>query len=584
MILVLDAPRSAERRNREARDVTGREHVVSSAGPPVLVDEDAVVDLEAGGFGEVRRGDDSEPGDDHIRLDRRAVLRRHGPGADLLDELSRENGDALLAVVVVDERRELCGEETCADPVVREDDGHVASVRRERGGDLGADEPAADHGDADSVAGEARAAAGSRRASGSRRRRRRRPTAGVAACHRSRAGPSRTSASSPVSSVAVARIEVERDDASAGVDLDAELGRPAEHGALLLAAPQRLRQRRAGVRARVLRREHPDRARPRRDRGFRDTRHRPSSRRRRSGSDTPPSAAIVTDVGRARAVESRAALTRTATTGARRCGDRRGLRRASRRPAPHEQSRRRARRDLLLPVVLDTRRRTGAGRTGTSSTTARRCCRPRTSRAAASTRRRTPRSSSAQMREIAERRRRHDRRLVVGVRLAGERPAAAGRAGGGRSDGLDVAIHVEPYRGRTPAKAAEDIARLTQEHGFTDFYVYDADRDPAAEWAEALAPLDDVRVFGHTPLRRTREGVRVRRALHVRRGHVERRALPAAVHAGARGGPALRTFRRPGVRRPARDAPRVGASAERRADVRPDVEDGAEGRVRTSSR
>jgi hypothetical protein len=66
--------------------------------------------------------------------------------------------------------------------------------------------------------------------------------------------------------------------------------------------------------------------------------------------------------------------------------------------------------------------------------------------------------------------------------------------------GLEVAIHVEPYRGRTPTHAADDIARLHREGGFTDFYVYDADRDPAVAWSEALAPLDSVRIFGHTPL------------------------------------------------------------------------------------
>ena len=64
--------------------------------------------------------------------------------------------------------------------------------------------------------------------------------------------------------------------------------------------------------------------------------------------------------------------------------------------------------------------------------------------------------------------------------------------------GLDVAIHVEPYRGRTPARASEDIALLQQERGVTDFYVYDADRDGAAAWSEALEPLEDVRIFGHT--------------------------------------------------------------------------------------
>jgi hypothetical protein len=65
--------------------------------------------------------------------------------------------------------------------------------------------------------------------------------------------------------------------------------------------------------------------------------------------------------------------------------------------------------------------------------------------------------------------------------------------------GLAVAIHLEPYRGRTPARAAEDIARLHEE-GVTDFYVYDADRDPAPEWAAALEPLDGVRVFAQTTL------------------------------------------------------------------------------------
>jgi glycoprotein endo-alpha-1,2-mannosidase len=66
--------------------------------------------------------------------------------------------------------------------------------------------------------------------------------------------------------------------------------------------------------------------------------------------------------------------------------------------------------------------------------------------------------------------------------------------------GLEVAIHVEPYRNRTPARAAADIARLHEEGGFTDFYVYDADRDPAVDWQDALAPLQGVRIFGHTTL------------------------------------------------------------------------------------
>ena len=68
-----------------------------------------------------------------------------------------------------------------------------------------------------------------------------------------------------------------------------------------------------------------------------------------------------------------------------------------------------------------------------------------------------------------------------------------------RRYGLEIAIHLEPYGGRTPASTAEDIAKL-HATGVEDFYVYDADRDPAADWAGALADLEDVRILGHTTL------------------------------------------------------------------------------------
>jgi hypothetical protein len=65
--------------------------------------------------------------------------------------------------------------------------------------------------------------------------------------------------------------------------------------------------------------------------------------------------------------------------------------------------------------------------------------------------------------------------------------------------GLSVAIHLEPYHGRTPASVASDIEQL-REKGFAEFYVYDAERDPAAAWATALDPLDGVQVLAHTHL------------------------------------------------------------------------------------
>ena len=63
--------------------------------------------------------------------------------------------------------------------------------------------------------------------------------------------------------------------------------------------------------------------------------------------------------------------------------------------------------------------------------------------------------------------------------------------------GLEVALHIEPYGGRTPASTADDIERMARA-GIEDFYVYDADRDAASDWSHALAGLEGVRVFGHT--------------------------------------------------------------------------------------
>ncbi len=68
-----------------------------------------------------------------------------------------------------------------------------------------------------------------------------------------------------------------------------------------------------------------------------------------------------------------------------------------------------------------------------------------------------------------------------------------------RRQGLEVAVHLEPYRGRTPEAAAADITRLLAT-GVRDFYVYDVDRDPATAWAEALADIEGARIFGNTTL------------------------------------------------------------------------------------
>ncbi len=65
--------------------------------------------------------------------------------------------------------------------------------------------------------------------------------------------------------------------------------------------------------------------------------------------------------------------------------------------------------------------------------------------------------------------------------------------------GLEVAAHLEPYRGRTVASTEADIAYL-REQGIDDFYVWASTDLPTAEWAEMNARLDGVRVFANTNL------------------------------------------------------------------------------------
>jgi hypothetical protein len=63
--------------------------------------------------------------------------------------------------------------------------------------------------------------------------------------------------------------------------------------------------------------------------------------------------------------------------------------------------------------------------------------------------------------------------------------------------GLRVAVHIEPYSGRTPASVGDDI-RTLEFQGVHDFWVYDAMGPPAADWANALAGITDVRLFMET--------------------------------------------------------------------------------------
>lgn len=69
----------------------------------------------------------------------------------------------------------------------------------------------------------------------------------------------------------------------------------------------------------------------------------------------------------------------------------------------------------------------------------------------------------------------------------------------GTDAGLSIAVHVEPWSGRTPEKVAMAIGEL-RTRGVRDFYVYDSTVDADADWEAALAGVTGVRVFAHTSL------------------------------------------------------------------------------------
>ncbi|MGH9075528.1 MAG: hypothetical protein ACRDZQ_15630, partial [Acidimicrobiales bacterium] len=65
-----------------------------------------------------------------------------------------------------------------------------------------------------------------------------------------------------------------------------------------------------------------------------------------------------------------------------------------------------------------------------------------------------------------------------------------------RAHGVGLAIHLEPYAGRSPESVASDIAYLRSAYGVTDFYLYQAEQYPAGQWAAALGPvMGGIRLF-----------------------------------------------------------------------------------------
>ena len=70
-----------------------------------------------------------------------------------------------------------------------------------------------------------------------------------------------------------------------------------------------------------------------------------------------------------------------------------------------------------------------------------------------------------------------------------------------RADGITVAVHLEPYAGRTVASTVDDVVYLRR-YGIRTFYVYRPLDLPIADWAAAKAALHagGSTVFGQTAL------------------------------------------------------------------------------------
>ena len=65
--------------------------------------------------------------------------------------------------------------------------------------------------------------------------------------------------------------------------------------------------------------------------------------------------------------------------------------------------------------------------------------------------------------------------------------------------GLEVAVHIEPYPGRTVSTLEQDVDHL-KTLGIYEFYVYQPQDLPAADWKELTSTESDVRFYAQTAL------------------------------------------------------------------------------------
>ena len=122
-----------------------------------------------------------------------------------------------------------------------------------------------------------------------------------------------------------------------------------------------------------------------------------------------------------------------------------------------------------------------------------------------------------------------------------------------RADGIAVAVHLEPYGGRTVSSTVADVAYL-RNYGITSFYVYRPFDMAVGDWAAAKSALHagGVNLFAQTGLVGSCGTGRLRRRVHLRHRHLRRRQVPSPLCRGARASPRLRAVGGARLRRPPR--------------------------------
>ena len=113
--------------------------------------------------------------------------------------------------------------------------------------------------------------------------------------------------------------------------------------------------------------------------------------------------------------------------------------------------------------------------------------------------------------------------------------------------GLEVAVHIEPYPGRTVSTLEQDVDHLKM-LGIYEFYVYEPQDLAAADWKELTSKESDVRFFAQTALPGFAAAGGFAGALHVRHPRLRGLDVRPDLRRGAGAPPPVRAVGRPGLR------------------------------------